>query len=138
MLSLLLRLADDFPENVEDILYGRNDIYDLINEIVMMVSSRPRLVYMENIPELNTSVLNYGVNKHFIENTSQAERAKILQQRIVIALQRFESRLQDVEVAMYFGSLSRITFVIKGLYQNQSIDFTLVWDDAMSQFFCHY
>ncbi|WP_282748887.1 GPW/gp25 family protein [Hafnia paralvei] len=136
--SLLLRLADNFPDSVEDNLGEKNNAHDFIDEIVMLLSSRPRLGYIESIPGLNTSVLNYGINEHFSENISRTERARILQERIVVALQRFESRLQDVDVTSNFESLSRITFIIKGVSQNQPLEFTLVWDDAMSHFFCHY
>lgn len=137
MLSLLFRLSDNTPGSMEDTQHD-NDINNIVNEIMMLLSSRPRLGYIENISRINSSILNYGINENFSENTPRSKRALELKQRIETALQRFEPRLCNVQVVYDFESLSNINFNIKGECHSQPIAFTLRWDDAMSHFFCHY
>lgn len=135
MLSLLLRLTDNIPEGSEDV--GReknsNDFQLLLDEIMMLLTSRPRFGYVENIPILNASILNYGIDELFVKNTSLDEHIIVLIQRIKLALKRFEPRLSNVEITAHRESLSIVNFVVNATFQRRKIVFTLNWDDAMNQ-----
>lgn len=137
MISLLTRLADDHPNQPEE--FGEHSSVNIedkiIDEVMMILSSRPRSIFRADDPLLQGTIINYGINEHFPSDLSQHERYSLLRERIKNSLITFEPRLKNIHVAVSEKDLSETVFTLEADYNSHFIRCFLVWDDAMSQFF---
>ena len=134
MKSLLQQLSDNNPKDQNDISETEDKSSTLIDEILLLLSSRPRSYRIENIPLINKSILNYGVCDVFVSDTPRPERNAIMQSRIEIALQRFETRLTNVRVTPGDELGSLCSFIIDAETLTGEVRYRLMWDDVISQF----
>lgn len=132
MPSLLQRLSDNHPGREEDVFLTANENW-LFDELKMLFSSCSRLTFLEDIPLINSSVLNYGINASVTQLVELEQRKWVMEQRIKNVLCRFESRLTDVAVSVSSHQVSRIMFDIHARYLESSILFQLEWDDCASR-----
>lgn len=133
MISLLQRLADDQPEDPNAEWEIKSNW--IIEEIRMLFDSRPRFPGVADIPDINKTVINYGLEEGFASVSQPDTRTEILRQRIFHALASFESRLFNVDVAINNAQLPRMEFTVNAEWNDQFLSFSLIWDDAMSTFY---
>ncbi|MBI0278604.1 GPW/gp25 family protein (plasmid) [Hafnia alvei] len=136
MNTLLNRLSDDNPKDQKDFSESDDKSRGLIDEILFLLSSRPRSYNVENIPAINCTILNYGVDDVFASDIPQIERNIIMQSRIQLALQRFEPRLRNVSITIDENG-SQCFFIINADTDKAKVRFRLMWDDVINQFFLH-
>ncbi|MBU9809459.1 GPW/gp25 family protein [Rahnella sp. C60] len=134
MKSLLQLLSDNNPKDQNDFTEAEDKNSTFIDEILLLLSSRPRSYHIDNIPLVNESILNYGINDAFSSDTPRLERNAIIQSRIEMALRRFEPRLKNVCVTPGEEKGSLCSFIIDAETFNGEVRFRLVWDDVISQF----
>ncbi|MGB7801765.1 hypothetical protein [Buttiauxella sp.] len=134
MKSLLQQLSDDNPKDQNDISEAEYKSSTLIDEILLLLSSRPRSYRIDDIPLINGSILNYGVSDVFASDTPRLERNGIMQSRIEIALQRFEPRLKNICVTPGEELGSLCSFIIDAETSTGGVRYRLMWDDVISQF----
>lgn len=134
MKSLLQQLSDDNPkdQNCPDVAEDKSSM--LIEEILLLLSSRPRSYRIDKTPLINESILNYGVSDVFASDTPRLERNAIMQSRIEIALQRFEPRLKNIRVTPGNEQGSLCSFIIDAETSAGEVRYRLIWDDVISQF----
>ena len=134
MKSLLQQLSDNNPKDQNDISEAEDKSSTLIDEILLLLSSRPRSYRIDDIPLINASILNYGVSDVFASDTPRLERNAIMQSRIETALQRFEPRLKNVCVTPGEELGSLCSFIIDAETLAGEARYRLMWDDVISQF----
>jgi len=134
MKSLLQQLSDNNPKDQNDISEEEDKSSTLIDEILLLLSSRPRSYRIDDIPLINASILNYGVSDVFASDTPRLERNAIMQSRIETALQRFEPRLKNVCVTPGEELGSLCSFIIDAETLAGEVRYRLMWDDVISQF----
>ncbi|WP_435952468.1 GPW/gp25 family protein [Dryocola sp. BD626] len=134
METLLQRLSDDNPKNQDDRSEAEDKSSRLVEEVLMLLSSRPRSHHAEAIPVINESIINYGVCDVFASDTPRLERNAIMQRRIRLALQRFEPRLRNVDVIPGDEQGSQCFFLIEADTDDGRVRYRLMWDDVISQF----
>ncbi|WP_223509552.1 GPW/gp25 family protein [Rahnella sp. GSA61A] len=134
MKSLLQQLSDNNLKDQNDLIEEEDKSSTLIDEILLLLSSRPRSYRIDNIPLINESILNYGVSDVFSSDTPRLERNAIMQSRIEMALQRFEPRLKNVCVTPGEELGSLCSFIINAETFNGEVRYRLMWDDVISQF----
>ncbi|CAM3657675.1 MULTISPECIES: GPW/gp25 family protein [Rahnella] len=134
MKSLLQQLSDNNPKDQNDISEAEDKSSTLIDEILLLLSSRPRSYRIDDIPLINASILNYGVSDVFASDTPRLERNAIMQSRIETALQRFEPRLKNVCVTPGEELGSLCSFIIDAETLAGEVRYRLMWDDVISQF----
>lgn len=135
MPSLLLRLSDNYPQ-IKDEHYRTEDKSTwLLSELKMLFSSRSRFAYIESIPLVNASVLNYGINESVSQIHESEHRKIVIEERIKNTLQRFEPRLTDVAIITKTDNPSNVTFEINALHKTLPVKFALVWDDCTGKFY---
>ncbi|PBI77978.1 hypothetical protein A9993_24370 [Rahnella victoriana] len=134
MKSLLQQLSDNNPKDQSDISEAEDKSSTLIDEILLLLSSRPRSYRIDDIPLINASILNYGVSDVFASDTPRLERNAIMQSRIETALQRFEPRLKNVCVTPGEELGSLCSFIIDAETLAGEVRYRLMWDDVISQF----
>lgn len=132
MVSLLARLIDDAPEQTKDINEYELKGSSIIEELLMLLSSRPR-VFDDDL--LKCSVINYGVCDVFPNDLNMVERQLILLNRIKDALKIFEPRLTNVDVMIVDSTSSETKFILEAQHAGRFIRYFLTWDDAISQFY---
>jgi type VI secretion system protein ImpF len=135
MPSLLLRLSDDFPQVVEEHYRTENKSTWLLSELKMLFSSRSRFAYLENLPLVNASILNYGINEFFSLIHETDCRKTIFEERIKNTLQRFEPRLTAVTIVTTTDNPSQVIFEINALHNTLPVKIELVWDDCTGKFY---
>lgn len=135
MSSLLLRLSDNHPRTEEDNYRTEEKSTWLLNELKMLFSSRSRFSYIENIPLVNGSILNYGIDESVSQINEMAHRKEVIEGRIKNALQRFEPRLTEVEIITRTDNSSGVIFEINALHQKLPLKMELVWDDCTGKFY---
>jgi len=135
MPSLLLRLSDNHPQiELEDYRTEEKSTW-LLDELKMLFSSRSRFAYIENLPLVNASVLNYGINES-VSKTHDTDRRKIIiEERIKDTFQRFEPRLTGVTIITKKNNPSHVIFEINALHNTLPVKFELVWDDCTGKFY---
>lgn len=135
VVSLLCRLSDNYPLREEDDnSWNIHNPEALLRELKMLLISRVRLQDIENIPQVNSSVLNYGIDESFnnIENISL--RLPMMEMRLKNAISRFEPRLTDVEIIGYTNNEHSMNFILHAQYLRQPISLELRWDDCTGGF----
>lgn len=135
MPSLLARLCDDAPQAEEEI-YRADEKKDwILSELDMLFTSRPRFSYLEEMPLVNSSVINFGINESVLPAYDVEGRKKIIAERIKNTLQRFEPRLTNVMIMIKADNPDHVIFEINALHQALPIKFELVWDDCTGKFY---
>lgn len=134
MNTLLQRLSDNNPNNQDDVAEGENKSSRLLEEMLLLLSSRPRSHHIEHIPLINNSILNYGVSDVFDKDTPRLDRNVIMQSRLKIALQRYEPRLKNIVVNAGEQNCGCCSFIIEADTSNGKVRYRLIWDDVISQF----
>lgn len=135
MPSLLLRLCDDFPLDEEKLYLAGKDKDWILSELDMLFTSRPRFSYLEMLPLVNTSVLNFGINESLLPDYDVEDRKKIIAERIKNTLKRFEPRLTDVTIIIKADNPDHVIFEINALHQELPMKFELIWDDCTGKFY---
>lgn len=135
MPSLLLRLCDDFPLDEEELYLAGKDKDWILSELDMLFTSRPRFSYLETLPLVNTSVLNFGINESLLPDYDVEDRKKIIAERIKNTLKRFEPRLTDVTIIIKADNPDHVIFEINALHQELPMKFELIWDDCTGKFY---
>ncbi|WP_447866691.1 GPW/gp25 family protein [Rahnella bonaserana] len=134
MCSLLQQLSDDNPKNQNDLTEAEDKSSKLIDEILLLLSSRPRSHSIDDIHLINESILNYGISDVFASDTPRLERNAIMQSRIKMALHRYEPRLKNVCVTHGEELGSLCSFIIEAETLTGEVRYRLMWDDVISQF----
>ncbi|MFT2793428.1 GPW/gp25 family protein [Serratia sp. T13T92] len=129
MPSLLQLLSDNNPDRDEDFFLNENKDC-LFNELKMLFYSCSRLAFIEGVPFVNGSVLNYGINTSMTGLTEFEQRKLVIEQRIKDVLDRFEPRLTEVVVKVSSSLPVKVIFDIQAQYREETIFFQLVWDDC--------
>jgi len=135
MPSLMLRLSDNNPQTEEEHYRTEDKSTWLLNELKMLFSSRSRFSYIETLPLVNASVLNYGINESVSPTYDTGRRKAIIEERIKNTLQRFEPRLTCVTLVTKINNPSHVIFEINGLHHSLPVKFELVWDDCTGKFY---
>lgn len=134
--SLLTRLMDNDPLREEDDYPLASLIPDnLLNEIKMVLFSRVRIPDNETVPYINTSILNYGIDESFSNITDINDRLPVLENRIIIALSRFEPRLKNISLNSTIHNQQSMLFNIRAIYLGKSFEMELLWDDYTARFY---
>ncbi|MHA0273234.1 GPW/gp25 family protein [Enterobacter ludwigii] len=134
MNTLLQRLTDDNPKDRNDLGADENKSDVLINDILLLLSSRPRSYHVDDIPLINESIINYGVSDFFTGDTQRQARIPIMRDRVQLALTRFEPRLKNIEVSIGEELNGISSFVIEANTINGAVRYHLMWDDVISLF----
>lgn len=135
MPSLLLRLSYNQPHIEEENYRNEDKSTWLMNELKMLFSSRSRFPAIENIPLVNASILNYGINESVSQIQETDRRKIVIEERIKNTLQRFEPRLTQVEIITNTNNPSNVIFEINAFHQALPMKFALVWDDCTGKFY---
>lgn len=138
MASLLWKLSDDCPEIKCDtgvVNYNIIGTTHLFSEIMMLLSSRTRFFYIESLKNINATVVNYGIDECFDDNVDRNQQALILQKRIRVVFERFEPRLNNVMISFKLQPISITKFYVSADLHKQNIDFILMWDEVIRQFY---
>lgn len=134
--SLLSRLSDNHPFNQEnDYPWASQTDEALLSELKMLLMSRARLPDIEEIPLINTSVLNYGIDESFSKINEINSRRQEMEKRIKNAIARFEPRLQHIELTSYTDDAQAICFTLRGVYFSRPIVLLLTWNDCTGRFY---
>lgn len=134
MNTLLQRLTDNNPKAQDDLSEGEDKSDVLMNDILLLLSSRPRSYHVDDIPLIKESIVNYGVSDFFTSDTQRQERTDIMRVRIKQALTRFEPRLKNVVVSPGERLNGISIFVIEANTIYGAVRYHLMWDDVISQF----
>ncbi|EPL4526988.1 GPW/gp25 family protein [Enterobacter asburiae] len=134
--SLLSRLSDNHPLHSEDDFHWAGQTQDaLLSELKMLLMSRVRLLDIENIPLINSSVLNYGIDESFSKIEEINARLTVLETRLKKAVSRFEPRLTNVELTSSTSNLQVMNFILHANYLHQPVTIELRWDDCTGRFY---
>ncbi|NIF32444.1 hypothetical protein F3J29_09865 [Enterobacter sp. Cy-643] len=135
MSSLLCRLSDNHPLSIEDDYACDADIIaPMISDLKMLLTSRTRLPMVEEIPLVNASIINYGINESFGSKIEMISRDKIMTSRISNALLRFEPRLVDVFITRK-SNPEAVIFILQASYRHTPFRLEMIWDDSTGRFF---
>jgi len=137
MHSLLLRLSDNHPQIEEEHYLTEDKSTWLLNELKMLFSSRSRFSYIETMPLVNASVLNYGINESVSQIHDSDRRKTIIEERIKNTFQRFEPRLSSVTIVTNTNNPSHVIFEINAMHDGLPVKFELVWDECTGKFYFH-
>jgi len=134
--SLLYRLSDNHPLNEkDDYSWGSPPHTVLLSELKMLLMSRARLPDIEDIPLINTSVLNYGIAESFSKTDDINYQRLVLETRLKNALARFETRLGQVSFTSNTDNPQAISFILRGSYFSTSIALELTWNESTGRFY---
>ncbi|KJX01438.1 hypothetical protein RZ87_02510 [Enterobacter roggenkampii] len=134
--SLLSRLSDNHPFNQEnDYPWASQTDEALLCELKMLLMSRARLPDIEEIPLINSSVLNYGIDESFSNIYEINSRRKVMENRIRNTITRFEPRLEQVELTSYTDDAQAICFTLRGVYFSRPVVLVLTWNDSIGRFY---
>lgn len=134
MNTLLQRLTDSNPKDQDDLGEGEDKSDVLMNDILLLLSSRPRSYHVDDMPLIKESIINYGISDFFTSDTQRQVRTDIMRGRIQQALSRFEPRLKNIEVSPGERLNGINSFVIEANTIYGAIRYHLMWDDVISQF----
>lgn len=135
MISLLTLLSDNTPHQTEECNEGESKSSELIDELIMLLTSRPRSRHIIHDPILEKSVMNYGIHDIFPEGMILSDKRLVLISRIEGALKLFEPRLTQVEIKVVKDKSSETVFRLEANFDKRFIRYFLKWDDAMNQFY---
>ncbi|MBS1205599.1 MAG: hypothetical protein H6R25_2498 [Proteobacteria bacterium] len=134
--SLLLTLSDNHPLREEDD-YQCDALshHQLLTELNMCLSSRARYPGIEEIPLINTSVLNFGIDESFQQTNELIPRRNIMEQRLKTTIARYEPRLTQVSITSTQDEPEYIKFQLQANYLNKRITIRLIWNDDTGVFY---
>lgn len=135
MKSLLLLLSDDDPSNAIDDIIKVDPAVFFRHELNLLFSSRSRLPFIDEMPLISHSVVNYGFDETNIHDYEPLQRAEILKKRIVALLQRFEPRLAQVDVDIYNTDAGCTLFHMRAQHEGAPLLFKLGWDNCLGRFY---
>lgn len=134
--SLLFRLTDDHPLHEEDDYHWALQTHNsLLGELKMLLVSRARLPDIENIPLINTSVLNYGIDESFSKINEINSRRLVMENRLKNAIARFEPRLNHVLLTSNMDNIHNILFKIHGFYFTTPVELEITWNECNGIFY---
>jgi type VI secretion system protein ImpF len=135
METILQRLMDDNPKDQTDLAERDEKKDNLIDEILFILSSRPRVNDVGHLPLINESIINYGLDDVFPGGIPLLERISIMESRIRTALQRFEPRLKNVAIFSNENKNNLCSFIIEADTESGNVRYCLLWDNVLSQFY---
>ncbi|QJT81115.1 GPW/gp25 family protein [Kosakonia sp. MUSA4] len=134
--SLLLTLSDNHPLREEDDYQCEAlSHHQLLTELNMCLSSRARYPGIEEIPLINTSVLNFGIDESFQQTNELTPRRNIMEQRLKTTIARFEPRLTQVSITSTQVKPEHIKFEVQANYLNKHLTIRLIWNDDTGVFY---
>ncbi|EGJ9766651.1 lysozyme family protein [Escherichia coli] len=136
MHSFLQFLRDDNPGSQEDHLnFVPSD--DLKYELGMLLSSRPLYLETDELPFVSSSVLNYGI-KSSVYVVSAGEHSDSvndeISSRILMMLQRYESRLEEPVVEYLSSDDNYSFFSVTALFFMDMVRLCIKWDKNSGEF----
>ncbi|HBE5310659.1 TPA: lysozyme family protein [Escherichia coli] len=139
MHSFLQFLRDDSPDSLEDVLnFAPSD--DLKCELGMLLSSRPLHLEIDELPLINSSVLNYGI-KSLVYSISDGEHSDTvngeISSRILLMLQRYEPRLEAPVVEHIVNDEHYSYFSVTALLFMDRVKLCIKWDKNSGEFSLH-
>lgn len=133
--SLLTRLSDDHPlQPGEDALWEADEKTVLIDELLMVLTSRPRLPGISTLPLINTSVLNYGFDGSFQQDDDGRTRHQIIGAHLRHTLLHFEPRLSAIQLSVRQHYADHLHFTLDAYYAGAPFTLELIWDDYSGRF----
>ncbi|WP_330984096.1 MULTISPECIES: hypothetical protein [Enterobacterales] len=134
--SLLSRLSDNYPLREEDDYPWALQPYEvLLSEFKMLLTSRARLPDIENIPLINASVLNYGIDESFSKTNEIGSRRLMMETRLKNTIARFEPRLTQISLTSNMTDSHTICFILRGVFFLTPIVLELTWNDSTGRFY---
>ncbi|ANI82679.1 GPW/gp25 family protein [Kosakonia oryzae] len=134
--SLLSTLSDNHPLREEDDYHCEAlTHHDLLKELKMLLSSRARYPGIEEIPLINTSVLNFGIDESFQQIDELLPRRNIMEHRLKTAIARFEPRLTQVSITSKQDKPDEIQFNVQANYLQKRLTIQLIWNDDTGVFY---
>lgn len=133
--SLLSLLSDNHPFSDDDYHWATNELETLLSELKMLFCSRSRIPGMDDIPDINCSVLNYGFNESFSNIIDVSSRRTLMVERIKNTLLRYEPRLTDVYISGNAAQQEGLSFTVNANFQQVPVAFELKWDDCTGKFY---
>ena len=136
MHSFLQRLRDDNPGSLEDHLnFVPSD--DLKYELGMLLSSRPLYLEIDELPLVNSSVLNYGI-KSSVYGVSAGEHSDAvngeISSRILMMLRRYEPRLEKPVVEHLSSDDNYSFFSVTALFFMDRVKLCIKWEKNSGEF----
>ncbi|WP_237932226.1 GPW/gp25 family protein [Buttiauxella sp. S19-1] len=133
--SLLFRLSDNHPLCEEDDYHWKSLSFEIqLNELKMLLMSCSRLPGIENIPLVNASILNYGIDTSFRKMNDMNSRRETLKTCLKTVIARFEPRLDKVTITDNSDCTHSIKFVLHGIFVSTPIALKLTWNDCIERF----
>lgn len=134
--SLISCLTDNAPLDKEEHYSQVSNMREtLLAELKMLFTSRARIPAIEDIPLINASVLNYGVDESFSKTNEPSVRYLVMEQRIKKVIIRFEPRLSQVSVNSHTDNPGFIQFTLHAYYFHVPVVLNLIWDDYTGKFY---
>ncbi|MRT15088.1 hypothetical protein GJV07_22675 [Enterobacteriaceae bacterium RIT711] len=134
--SLLSRLSDNHPWHNEDDYpweLSANDI--LLAELKMILTSRVRMINIEDLPLVNESIINYGIDESFSKIQEISKRLDVMEMRLKNVIARFEPRLTNVSITNNINQNAIVTFYLQASYLNSSFVLEMKWNDCTGRFY---
>ncbi|EEY1047095.1 lysozyme family protein, partial [Escherichia coli] len=136
MHSFLQFLRDDDPGSSEDHL-NFVPSEDLKYELGMLLSSRPLYLETDELPFVNSSVLNYGIPSS-VYGVSAGEHSNVVNgevsSKILMMLQRYEPRLEEPVVEHLSSDDNYSFFSVSALFFMDRVKFCIKWDKHSGEF----
>lgn len=133
-MSLLQLLSDNNPTDEQDNYTDEIQINFLLDELEMLFSSRTCFSYIEDVPLVNSSILNYGIDETMVKSNISNQQLDLIEKYIEKILLRFEPRLVGVSVVINRISMFKIYIQISAWYENLPINLMLNWDIERRRF----
>lgn len=134
-MSFLQMLSDNNPKEKQDGHANEMEGGYLLDELKMLFSTRCNFSQLQEIPIVNSSVLNYGIDEVMIREKVHDQQFELVEKYIEKILLRFEPRLLDPKVAIKNKTVSDISLEISALYENSPINIELYWDTERGKFY---
>ncbi|HIE6622404.1 TPA: pantothenate synthetase, partial [Escherichia coli] len=110
---------------------------DLKYELGMLLSSRPLYLETDELPFVSSSVLNYGI-KSSVYVVSAGEHSDSvndeISSRILMMLQRYESRLEEPVVEYLSSDDNYSFFSVTALFFMDMVRLCIKWDKNSGEF----
>ncbi|HHR6132081.1 TPA: hypothetical protein ACS72K_003726 [Providencia alcalifaciens] len=134
-ISLLSRLSDNNPLNLDDnVEVGLDPQAMMVSELKMLLTSRVRMPNVGDIPLLEHSILNYGIDESFSPIEKGKARLSVLELRLKKAISAFEPRLTQVELFGTINDYQMMNFRLFAYYLGREVALEFCWDDVSRRF----
>lgn len=122
--SLLERLIDDdASQSVQSFCIER-----VLCELEMVLQSK---AVTPLLPEESDAILDYGLQLSGIDTMPAIEKLAEVGQRLLNAIQTFETRLMDVRLIQHMHSIEGTLYQFSAHYFDEEILFFILWDDVI-------